>query len=378
MTIHLFTIDHSPFTIHHSPLTIHDNICGLRMLHQQITGGRLKTVQELVSHMGVMQAQNYTMAKWAVGLRLPGSTEVEVENEINKGSVLRTHVLRPTWHFITQMDIRWMLKLSASGVRRQNAYWYRTNGLNKSSFRKSKDVLWKVLQGGHQLTRTELQAAFLQNKIKTKGIQLAGLLMDAELEGIICSGARKGKQFTYTLLDERVPPSATPDKEESLSKLALRYFHSHGPATVYDFSWWSGLSIRESKAAIDGLPTEFEKKLMDGHSYIFTQSQETKPSIQRSFLLPDYDEYVVSYKDRSALLSPGHEAVNLIEHHLIIDGKLGGRWSAATQGTGVKIHPSLSLNKRQEKDLLKAVEHYSHFFNLAIKKQDVQKNFRKR
>ncbi len=218
-----------------------------RLLNQQIANSYFQQPGELVEWMGAMQAQEYAMAKWAIGLRIPGSTDAMVESAFNKGGILRTHLLRPTWHFVSPTDIRWMLALSAPRINAIGAYMYRQLKLDNAIFRRSAAVLLKTLEGGKYLTRTELQEALKQKKIIADGLRLGYIMMHAELEGLICSGPRQGKQFTYALLEERVPPVPALTRDESLALLAKKYFSSRGPATTIDFATWSGLTITDSK-----------------------------------------------------------------------------------------------------------------------------------
>ncbi len=208
-----------------------------RLHHQQIENTNLKAPSEVVAWLGAMQAQDYAAAKWALGLRLQHVTDADVEQAFAEGKILRTHVLRPTWHFVTPEDIRWLLKLTAPRVQVFNAYQYRQLELHDAIFKRGHDIFIKILQGRKQLTRSELATTLEQAGIAAKGSRLAHIVMQAELEGIICSGARRGKQFTYALLEERAPHAKHLERDEALAELVKRYFSIHGPATVQDFVW---------------------------------------------------------------------------------------------------------------------------------------------
>ena len=212
-----------------------------RLTNQQIANTNFKTPQQIVEWMIAMQAQEYAMAKWAIGLRLPGSVEDDIEKAFTKGEILRTHLMRPTWHFVAPADIRWLLALTAPRVHAVNAFMYRQSELDTKLFKRSNDTIEKALSGGKQLTREQLKAALERKKIKADGFRLAYLLMKAELDGIICSGARQGNQFTYALLEERVAPAKPVQRKEALAAFTQRYFASRGPATIKDFATWSGL-----------------------------------------------------------------------------------------------------------------------------------------
>src|SRR6185436_10236792 len=176
------------------------DIAHQRLHNQHLSATTLKSLKEVVGYLGAVQAQDYAGAKWAIGQRIPNATDAAIDRSFNEGEILRTHVMRPTWHFVTPADIRWILELTAPRVHAANAYMYRKLELNDAIFKRSNAVLAKALQGGMQLTRTELASAFNKAGIIADGLRLGYFMMYAELEGLICSGGRRGKQFTYALL----------------------------------------------------------------------------------------------------------------------------------------------------------------------------------
>src|SRR5260370_8551736 len=214
-----------------------------RRLHNQlITRPMFEKPEDIVRWLGAVQSQDYAAAKWAVGLRMQGVTDDVIEQAFTDGSILRTHVMRPTWHFVAPADIRWMLTLTAPRINALNAYYYRKLELDDAVFRHSNAVLGKALQGSKQLTRSELASVLQQAGIAADNLlRSTYIIMHAELDGIICSGARRGKQFTYALLDEQVPPTRALDRDEALGEFARRYFTSQAPATLHNFLWWSRL-----------------------------------------------------------------------------------------------------------------------------------------
>ena len=221
-------------------------IVSQRLFNQQLVDTRFQQAEEIVAWMGAMQAQEYAMAKWAIGLRLGTTNDGAIEAAFNAGRILRTHVLRPTWHFVAPKDIRWMLRLTAPRVRQAMAYMDRQLEVERRLIARSQRAFTKALQGGQPRSRTDLQLALTRAKVAASGPRLAHLLMHAELDGLICSGPRRERQFTYMLLDERVPSTKPLQRDVALAELTRRYFESHGPATVQDFSWWSGLSMRDA------------------------------------------------------------------------------------------------------------------------------------
>jgi hypothetical protein len=342
-----------------------------RLINQQIAAPAFKKPQEVVSWLVAMQAQEYAMAKWAIGLRLPGSRDADIERAFNEGSILRTHLMRPTWHFVTPEDIRWLLALTAPRVKAISAFYYRKNELDQKVFRVANKAFTKALQGGHQLSRNALRAVLEKVKIIADGERLALLLMYAELEGVICSGARQGKQFSYALLEERAPASKTMPRDEALSTLVLRYFTSRGPATLQDFTLWSGLTMKDARDGITSIKSKFNRETIDGREYIFSpESSNTKKSIQSTFLLPDYDEYVISYKNRDAIVnSKDNISDPSFSHSIVVDGRFGGKWKRTVKNNKVLVDtmPFVDMTKTQVRAIEKAVKKYDRFINTEAK-----------
>ena len=214
----------------------------------------------VVAALGAVQSQDYAGGKWALAQRLKNATtDAAIDKAFNDGKILRTHILRPTWHFVAPEDIRWMLALSAPRVHTANGFMYRQQGLDGTIIKKSYNVLEEALQGGNSLTRSELGSAFEKAGIKAaEGIRLGYFIMSAELDAIICSGPRRGRQFTYALLEERAPKVRAWKREEALAELTRRYFATRGPATLHDFTWWSGLTMAEAKKGIEAEVVEMD------------------------------------------------------------------------------------------------------------------------
>jgi hypothetical protein len=332
--------------------------------------------EEVVAWLGAVQSQDYAGAKWALGLRIKGATDAAIDLAFNEGKILRTHMLRPTWHFVTPQDIRWMLMLTAPRVHAANAFMYRQQELDQATIRKSYLVLDKVLQGNKQLTRTELGIALEQAGIKkAEGIRLGYFLMSAELDGVICSGARKGKQFTYVLLEERAPKVDLLKWDEALAELTRRYFATRGPATLQDFTWWSGLTMLDAKQGIESIHPRFAKQEIDGKTYWFDESRSPgKANSPSAHLLPNYDEYFIGLKDRSAIgklvspLHPEENAVALNAYIVILDGQIVGGWRRTVKKNAVLLEFRLitNLTTAQQDAVDQAANRYGEFMQLPV------------
>jgi hypothetical protein len=341
-----------------------------RQQNQHLSGAWFKQPAAVVHWLGAVQAQDYAGAKWALGVRLPGSTDDDVERAFTDGTILRTHVLRPTWHFVAPSDIRWMLALTAPRVHALNAPYYRKCELDQRTFQRSRKALTKALQGGRQLTRDELRAAFAQTGISTDGdLRMGYLIANAELDGIVCSGARRGKQFTYALLDERVPQAKPRERDEALSELVRRYFASRGPATLRDFVWWSGLTMADAKRGVEAAQSHLEHAAHNGQTYWFAPDTPfASGSFQKAYLLPNYDEYGIGYRDRSAIFDSEHASQLVFNHLILIDGRLVGTWKRTLKKDSVVLDTNTfeRLTKPESRAVAVAARQYGEFLGLSV------------
>lgn len=351
------------------------NIAYLRLHNQHLTGNKFQTPYEAVSYFGAVQSQDYFGASWSLAQRIENATEETINQAFNEGKIVRTHVLRPTWHFVLPEDIRWMQQLTAPQVRKLMGHYNRKLELDDTLFAKSTAKIVKILKEKQYATRQELKKELTNIGIHTDVQRLAHIVMWAELDGIICSGPRIDKQFTYALLDNRIKKHTILNREEALAELTKRYFTSHGPAQLKDFAWWSGLTIKDAQEGIGMIKSQLLEEIIDGKSYWFTQKPNTiKPKSPKTFLLSIFDEYTIAYKDRAALggekyvkkfLSMG----NALTAVIILDGKIIGTWKRTIQKNTVEITltPFEKLSKIEHESLQKEKEHYAQFLGLTIK-----------
>lgn len=308
----------------------------LRLVNQRLLSSPLTRPQDVVAALGAVQAQDYPAAKWAVGQRLQHGTDAEVEKAFDGGKILRTHVLRPTWHFVSPRDIRWMLDLTGPRLKRSLQGAYRRLGLQEDVLRATNRALAKALGRGDALTREELAAAVGEAGVSRGVLRMVPILAWAEFDGLICSGPRRGRHFTYMLLEARVPRAARLGRDEALAELTLRYFESHGPATVRDFIWWSGLTAADVKRGIGAVARTLEQADVDGATYWWREprSRLKPPAASFAHLLPVYDEYFVAYRDRSAA-APDRRASTTSTFHenpifyptVVVNGRLVSAWT---------------------------------------------------
>ncbi len=347
----------------------------LRLRCQRLSSAPFQDPVEVVRWLTAVQSQDYYGAKWALGLRLQDAVEADLDAAFNSGAILRTHMLRPTWHFVTPQDIRWLLQLTAPRVHGINATRYRQLELDNETLRLSQAVLAQALQGGKHLTRPELGEALQAAGITTaSGQRLTYMVMSAELNGVLCSGPRHGKQFTYALLDEWVPPAPELTRDEALTELTRRFFCSHGPATVHDFANWSGLTVRDGRSGLALIQNELEQAEIDDQTYWF--SPDPPPEIDhppRAFILSVFDEYGIGYKDRSAITSDAVSARlgnlgNALTYILVLDGQVIGSCRRTLQKETVTIEPNsfqpLTIDEQQA--ITEAAQRFGAFLQLGV------------
>jgi len=330
------------------------------------------TPGDVVSWLGAVQAQDYPGAKWALGLRMRRATDAIVERACASGEILRTHVMRPTWHFVAPADIRWLLGLTAPRVRAAMACYEPRLGIDAKLIARSHKVIEAALSGGVQLTRQELKTRLQQAGIAVDGVQqLAQLMMHAELDALICSGALRGKQFTYALLDERVPRTRPLARDAALAELTRRYFTSHGPATVQDFVWWSGLTTADARAGLEMVRRDLAEDVIDGNTYWLSAStRRVRRASRTAFLLPLYDEYLIAYKDRRAALDPAFwkpiAARDPFSAAIVLDGRVVGGWKRTlTKGkVAVAVDLPVPLSRTDSRLVAGAVRRFGAFLGL--------------
>lgn len=349
------------------------NIPERRLRNQHLSAHPFTRPEEAVRWLVAVQAQDYYGAKWSLALRLRGATDQSIEQAINAGEVLRTHLLRPTWHFVTPQDIRWLLQLTAPRVHAVNAHRYRQLELDDVLLGRTDDLLAHAVAGGRYRTRQELGELLAAAGIPAvTGQRLAYIVMHAELEAVLCSGPRQGKQFTYALLDERAPASNAHAPAEPLVELARRYLASHGPATAYDFSKWSGLKVTEARQGLAALSDEFDRATIDGHEYWYA-SQKPPAGIdqQRVYLLSIYDEYISGYKNYDAIIESElakklWDMGNALYYIVVLDGQVVGAWRRTIGKSSVDIEFDLfrELSGADRQALSAAARKYGDFLGL--------------
>jgi hypothetical protein len=345
-----------------------------RLRNQHVTARGLRTAADVVAWFGAMQAQEYEPAKWALGLRMhEGAISSGIQGAFDEGQILRTHVMRPTWHFVARSDIRWLLELTAPRVHRILSYYNRALELDARTLTRAAAVIERALGDGHHLTRAELADRLQRAGLPSESQRLARVVMHAELEGVICSGARRHRQFTYALVAQRAPKAERLSRDEALATLAQRFFRSHGPATIRDFAWWSGLTTADGKRAVEMIRARREE--IDGLMY-WTAGQ-TRRGVMPDHpvhLLPIYDEYLVAYRDREAVphgpatIATASTSSVTFQHAFVSAGQVAGTWRITRSTKGVTIHaiPLRPMSSTERRALAAAARRYEQFVEVPV------------
>lgn len=346
-----------------------------RRLHNQyLSRPSMRTPAAVVEWLCAVQAQDYPAAKWALGSRMRSAVDAVVERALDDGAILRTHLLRPTWHFVLPGDIRWLLALSAPRIKAGLARRHRQLELDGRTLRRTAAAIGESLQDGIPRTRDELRDVLGRIGIRSLGVErMTHVMAMAELDGIVCSGPRKGKQFTYALLDERAPNGPTLTRAEALAELASRYFRSRGPASVQDFAWWAGLTVADARQGLEAVEGDLRSVEAAGTPLWFPDTRPARQSTPRAHLLSLFDELLSSYRDRSAMIDPRHAKKlsgrgNAVTAVIAIDGRIVGTWRRRMRAKAVTIEtrPFERLSREAARAVTAAARRYGQFLGLPV------------
>jgi hypothetical protein len=347
-----------------------------RLFSQQLATTKLKNPGDVVAWMGALQAQDYAGAKWSIGLRMQKTTEAKIEQAIDDKAILRTWAMRGTLHFVAPSDIRWMLELLAPRIIANNARRYRELELDIRTFVRSNAVIAKAFQESKQLDRSALVAILEKKGISTAGQRTPYLLQRAALELIIYQGVMRSNNPTFLLFDDSIPKTKLLAREEALAELSLRYFTSRGPATIKDFIWWSGLSSADANAGLNAIKSKLDQEFIDGRSFFLSCS---RPKVMKNLpilcLLPGFDEYLLSYQDRSAsmdvkrlrALTPTN---GMLPPTVVINGNVVGTWKRTIKKDTVVVdcRPFSKLSDDEERALHDAVGRYGEYLGMSARR----------
>ncbi|MEP7383337.1 MAG: winged helix DNA-binding domain-containing protein [Gemmatimonadota bacterium] len=355
----------------------HATLARWRLRHQMLTGSPCGDPVEVMRRLGAVQAQDYPGATWALWLRLiPGTTRAEIEGAFDRGEILRTHVLRPTWHFVTPADIRWMLRLTGPRILASSRSVHVRHGLDARTLSRAMGALQRALEGGQYLDREGVRLALKRARVPCPDVQrFSHLMMIAECDVLVCSGPKIGTKLTYALLDERAPAGAPrPSREDSVRELARRYYLTHGPATANDFAVWSGLTLTDARTALAEQGDLFTSAQLDGKQWWFPHELPTPARGVVARLIPNYDEYYIGFKHRAPLLARLRTAgvsltlQQLLGNLIVVDGQIVGNWrrGTAAKATTLNLAPAVALTTRERAAVAREVPRLEAFLGVAL------------
>lgn len=349
-------------------------LISLRLHNQQILASKCQTPEAVVTQLGALQAQDYPGALWSIGLRHPGAMMADIEKAIMEKKIVRTWPMRGTLHFVTAKDIRWMLALLTPRVIAGTASRQKNLNLNDTIFAQCKQIFTKALRGGKCLTRENLLATLEREKVSTGGQRGYHILWRLAQEGLICFGPAQGKKQTFVLLDEWLPPTKSLTRAAALAKLAEKYFTGHGPATMADFCWWSGLTVGDAKAGIMGARKTVSKETINDQDYWFSSTVKNVPKLSGAvYLLPGFDEYLLGYRDRSAVLDEEHaEKIcpgfnDMFSPTIIVGGRVVGTWKKTIKKKAIVITPTFfgKVSASDKQAIGETAKQYEQFLGIS-------------
>ena len=349
------------------------NIVRLRLRNQQIAQQDFRTPAELVSHLGAVQAQDYAGGKWAIGLRLPNASEADIEAAIADRTIVRTWPMRGTLHFVPAVDVRWMLALMATRVVAGSTGRYRSLGLDERTLERGGEALAIALAGRRPLTRPELYRALDEAGVRSADGRGLHIIAHHAQKGLICFASHAGKQPAFALLDEWVPGARTLERDEALAELAKRYFTSHGPATLQDCAWWSGLPLRDVRTGIELAGAQIGRlEIACVEHFIGASTPSQAEDSHVLHLLPPFDEYTVAYRDRSAVVAAENKELassgGVFRPIIVVDGQVIGTWKAAVKKGALEVTPTpFAEHPRVDDDAVNgAAKRYADFLGMPL------------
>jgi hypothetical protein len=347
-----------------------------RLSSQQIAQARFEQPGEVMSWLMALQGQDYAGAKWSLGLRLPKSTEAEIEKAIEERVIVRTWAMRGTLHLLTAEDAPWLVSLLSARLISSSLRRNRELELDEDTLKRSSKLLAQAVEGGLQRTRTELFSILQKDSISTSGQRGIYMLYRASLEGLLCQSVMRGRDPLFFAFSELPTKAKSLKREEALAEFATRYFASRGPATLQDFAWWSGLTMKEARAGLEAVSSKLEKETINGQTYWFSPAEiKMRKSSEGVFLLPGFDEYLLSYKDRSASLDDPHykrgiPLNGMMPSTIVSAGRVIGTWKRTFKKNAVmfEINPFREFTGKEKDNIGVAAERYADFMGMEVAK----------
>ncbi len=351
------------------------DISHLRLSAQAIAHPPSATPEAIVTRLGAVQAQDYHGALWSIALRSANATRADVERAIVGRTIIRTWPMRGTLHFVPAIDARWMLELMTPRIMKGAAGRHRQLELDEPTFRRSRTLIAKALKRDPIIMRAAVFAALEKGGVSTAGQRGIHILQRLCMECTLCYGPHSEKQPTFVHFDEWIRTSRNLDRDDALRAMAERFFLSHGPATLRDFVWWTGLTVADAKTglhlaqpSLERLPTD------DGEFWMSNDRSTASAAALRAHMLPGFDEFMLGYTDRSAALAPRHSGRivpggnGMFLSTLVLDGRVCGTWRRTARAKSVEVEasPFARLKASEKKAFAGPAGRYAQFLGIPV------------
>lgn len=346
-----------------------------RLQHQQIEHTQFDNPVDVLSHLGAIQGQDYSGAKWSLSLRLIDCTNVQIEEAMANKQIVRTWLMRGTLFLTTAKDLHWMLDIVAPREIARSKRRYKELELDAKTLSRSNDILVKALADGKQIRRRQLYAVLEENGISTKGQRGVHIIRHASLEGLIVQGIMHKNDPVLMSLDSLAKTKSL-STDESMAELAYRYFSSRGFATLQDFAWWTGLLMADVRAGFEAIRPNLIEEVIDGESYYHTNNITiiSSPESPCVYTLPGFDEYYLGYKDRYAVIEPKHELKvcpgknGVFFPTIVIDGQICGIWKHTFKKHVIEVlaTPFTPLTDCEKEAFSTSIQHFGEFLEMPL------------
>jgi hypothetical protein len=325
----------------------------------------LDTIAQTVHHHLAMQAQDVSSGMWSVGVRT-GGTRVDVEAAIEARLVTRSWPMRGTLHLMATQDVRWMCRLLNDRMAVTQRRVFEAEGLTDDVVARARAVLVDELTGGVALSRPDVVTRLAAHGVDSSGQRAYHLLGRFAQEGLICQGPAAGRQPTFVLLDEWVPWSWEPGREEAMAALATRYVASHGPVTERDLAGWCGQNLTFAREAVALAGDAITTETIGGRAYLVAADRLEPAPGTPVRLLPGFDEYVLGYKDRSVIMTAEEELMvvpgknGMFLGTVVVGGLVVGTWNRKTgaRRTVVTVTPFGTMSGSRRREVERAASRY--------------------
>ncbi|MEJ3745737.1 winged helix DNA-binding domain-containing protein [Actinomycetes bacterium KLBMP 9797] len=324
-------------------MTSAQDLALLRLVAQRIAGPPLPGAAEVVRWLTAMQAQDPRGAVTSVALRAASGTRSAVEAAFDAGEVVKSWPMRGTLHLVAAEDLPWLLPLTTPRILANTATRRAQLDIDDATIERARQLAVKALAGGGRLIRGELMAAWEEGGLATTGQRGYHLLSHLAQTGLLCFGPTRAGEQEIVLVEEWIREPRRLERDEALGELALRYFLGHGPATVKDFTRWTSLPAADVRAGLAIARPRLASVEVDGAVHLMDpRTPELLAGGRRRargvFLLPGFDEFILGYADRSAMVPPAFAdrivpgGNGVFQPTVVSAGQVVGLWKRARDG----------------------------------------------